>query len=59
MINKVKSLRLITAVTYLKGFQRNEHVSFSDEESWLETLEFIEITHGSYQSLNFEGGNYR
>ena len=31
----------------------SEHVSFSDEGPLLETLEFFEISHGSYQSFNF------
>ena len=31
----------------------SEHVSFSDEGPLLETLEFFEISHGSYQPLNF------
>ena len=30
-----------------------EHVSFSDEEPLLETLEFYETSHGSYQPFNF------
>ena len=30
-----------------------ERVSFSDEGSLLETLEFFEINHGSYKPLNF------
>ena len=31
----------------------SEHVSFSDEGPWLETLEFFESNHGSNQPLNF------
>ena len=31
----------------------SEQVSFSDEGSLLETSEFFEISHGSYQLLNF------
>ena len=31
----------------------SEHVSFSDEGPLLETLEFFEINHGSYQPFNF------
>ena len=31
----------------------SEHVSFSDEGPLLETLEFFEISHCSYQPLNF------
>ena len=29
-----------------------EHVSFSDEEPFLEKVEFFEISQGSYQPLN-------
>ena len=31
----------------------SENVSFSDDGPLLETLEFFEISHGSYQPLNF------
>ena len=31
----------------------SEQVSFSDEGPLLETSEFFEISHGSYQLLNF------
>ena len=31
----------------------SEHVSFSDEGVLLETLEFLEISYGSCQPLNF------
>ena len=58
---------LITLVTDLKEFQRFEqrpfirerkkkrveHISFSDEGPLLETLEFFEISHASYQLFNF------
>ena len=52
---------LITAVTDLKQFQRFEqrpfvrerNISFSEERPLFETLEFLEISHGSYQPFNF------
>ena len=31
----------------------SEHVSLSDEDPLLETLEFFSISYGSYQPLNF------
>ena len=31
----------------------SEHVSFSDEGPLLETLEFFEISHASYQPFNY------
>ena len=31
----------------------SEHVSFSDEGPWLKMVEFFEISHGTYQPLNF------
>ena len=55
----------IVTVSELKEFQRFEQkhfvrerkvfrtLSFSDEGSLLETLEFFEISHGSYQPFNF------
>ena len=44
-INEAKSSKvLVTTVTDL---------SFSDQGPLLETLEFLEIIHGSYQPLNF------
>ena len=52
---------LITAVTDLKKFQcfeqmsfvRKRNVSFFHKGPLLETLEFLEISHGSYQHFNF------
>ena len=43
----------MTVVTDLKEFQRYKQSPFSDERPLLVTLEFFEIGHGSYQSMNF------
>ena len=49
VVDRVEKRPFVTETCY----RESEHVSFSDGRPLLETLEFFEISHSSYQSLNF------
>ena len=68
MLNYCKSSKVGSRRDWLQGFlmfraktlcQRvkienmRQHVSLSDEWSWLDTLKFFSVSYSSYQPLNF------